>query len=124
MDTTIIEVIKQMGYVIPSIITATCTFTAVIKGMFDITKEWLNHLISWVLSIACAEAYILVNGVSFGLGGWDYLVGAVCGLIVGASANGVYDWEVVKKFFDGISDLFPSPVRKARAAEYRAKLAE
>ena len=111
MDTTAIEVIKQMGYVIPSIITATCTFTALIKGMFDITKQWLNHLISWVLSVACAEAYILINGVSFGL-------------IVGASANGVYDWEVMKKFFDGISDLFPSPVRKARAAEYRAKLAE
>lgn len=124
MDTTIIEVVKQMGVVIPSIITATCTFTAVLKGLFDITKEWVNHLVSWVLSIACAELYILVNGISFGLGALDYLVAAICGLIVGASANGVYDWEVIKKFFDGISNLFPSPKRKARAAEYRAKLAQ
>ena len=124
MDISAIEVIKQMGIVIPSIITATCTFTALIKGMFDVSKQWVNHLISWLISILCAEGYIFVNGFSFGLGGWDYAVGAVCGLIVGASANGIYDWEVIKNFFDGISNLFPSPVRKAKEAEYRAKLAE
>lgn len=114
MEVTVPEILKQMGYVIPSIIAATCTITAALKGIFDITKEWVNHLISWVLSVACAEAFVYFNGLTFGLGGWDYAIGAVCGIIVGASANGIYDWEAIKNFFDAISNLFPSPKRKAK----------
>ena len=117
MDVSVLDVIKQMTYVIPSIIAATCAITAAIKGVFDITNEKVNHLISWVVSVIGAEAFVLFQGLTFGLGGWDYLVAGVCGIIVGASSNGIYDWEAIKKFFDAISNLFPSPKRKAALVE-------
>jgi hypothetical protein len=37
---------------------------------------------------------------------WNYVVGGVCGLIVGGAANGVYDWPAVAKIFDAITKLF------------------
>jgi len=106
MDVTVIDVIKQMTYVIPTIIAATCTLTAAIHGIFKIEKAWVNHLISWLLAVGVAEAFVGFNGLTFGLGGWDYAVGALCGLITGAAANGVYDWEKIKAFFDMITNLF------------------
>ena len=106
MEVTVVEVIRQMGYVIPSIITATCTLTAAIKGIFKIEKEWVNHLISWVLAMLCAIGFVALNGLSFGLGGWDYAIGALCGVLVGASANGVYDWNTVQVLFDAITSIF------------------
>jgi hypothetical protein len=30
----------------------------------------------------------------------------VCGLITGSAANGVYDWEAIKAFFDAITNIF------------------
>ena len=106
MDVTVIDVIRQMGYVIPSIIAATCTVTAAVKGMFKIETGWVNHLISWVLAIVCALGFVAFNGLTFGLGTWDYAIGAVCGVIVGASANGVYDWQTIQVFFDAITKMF------------------
>ena len=106
MDVNVIDVIKQMSYVIPSIIAATCTLTAMIKGIFKIETQWVAHLVSWLVAVLCAEGFVGLNGLTFGLGGWDYLVGGVCGVIVGASANGVYDWEKIKAFFDAITALF------------------
>jgi len=106
MDVNVIDLIKQMSYVIPSIIAATCTLTAMVKGIFKIETAWVAHLVSWLLSILTAEGFVALNGLTFGLGGWDYLVGGVCGLIVGASANGVYDWEKIKTFFDAITNMF------------------
>lgn len=106
MDVTVIDVIKQMAYVIPTIIAATMSLTAAIHGIFKIEKAWVNHLISWLLAIGCAEAFVACNGLTFGLGGWDYAIGALCGLITGAASNGVYDWEKIKEFFDLITKLF------------------
>ena len=118
----VIDLIKQMGYVIPSIIAAVCTLTALLKGIFTIEKPWVNHLVSWILSVACAEGFVALNGLTFGLGGWDYLVAGICGIIVGASANGIYDWEKIKSFFDAITNLFGyekkiEERKAARAAE-------
>ena len=106
MEVSVIDLIKQMTYVIPSIIAATCTITAAIHGIFKIEKPWVNHLISWVISILCALGFVALNGLTFGLGGWDYAIGAVCGLITGAAANGVYDWEAIQAFFDAITNIF------------------
>ena len=118
METTVIEVIRQMGYVIPSIIAATCTLTAALKGIFSIEKPWVAHLVSWILAMLCSEGFVFFNGLTFGLGGYDYLVGAACGLIVGASANGFYDWEKIKAFFDLITSLFGNTkAKKAKVAE-------
>ena len=112
----VIDLIKQMTYVIPSIIAATCTLTAAVKGIFKIETPWVAHLVSWLLALLCAEGFVLFNGLTFGLGGWDYAVGGVCGLIVGASANGVYDWETIKAFFDAITRLFGGGTAKKAAA--------
>lgn len=117
METTVIEVIRQMGYVIPSIIAAACTLTAAIKGLFDIQKAWVNHLVSWIIAMLSAEGFVFFNGLTFGLGGYDYLVGAVCGLIVGASSNGVYDWDKIKDFFNLITTLFGNARNKMVKAQ-------
>ena len=117
MEVNVIDLIRQMTYVIPSIIAATCTLTAMVKGLFKIETGWVNHLVSWILSVVCAEGFIFFNGLTFGLpGGWDYAVGAVCGLIVGASANGVYDWKKVKAIFDAITQAFGGVTVKKEAA--------
>lgn len=115
MEVNVIDVIKQMGYVIPSIIAATCTLTAMLKGLFKIETPWVAHLVSWVLALLCAEGFVLFNGLTFGLGGWDYLVGGLCGVIVGASANGFYDWEKIKAFFDAITNMFGGGQKKVAA---------
>ena len=106
MEVTVVDVIRQMEYAVPSIITVTCMLTAVIKGIFKIEKSWVNHLISWVLAVACSVGFVALTALTFGLGGWDYAVGAVCGIFVGASANGVYDWQTVQSLFDAITSLF------------------
>lgn len=103
---TVADLLKQMSIAIPSIITATMTLTSAIHGIFDIKKDWVNHLISWLLSVAIAEAFVACNGLTFGLGGWDYAIGAVCGIIVGACSNGIYDWQSIKSMFDIITNLF------------------
>ena len=33
-------------------------------------------------------------------------MGGVSGLITGGAANGFYDWPLVKKFFDAITNAF------------------
>lgn len=106
MEISVIDVIKQMAYVIPSIIAATCTLTAAIHGAFKIEKAWVNHLISWIIAVGSAEAFIACNGLTFGLGAWDYAIGAVCGIITGAASNGIYDWESIKAIFDAITKFF------------------
>lgn len=95
-----------MEYVVPSVITVTCMFTAALKGIFKIEKAWVNHLISWVLAVAFSVGLVALKALTFGLGGWDYAVGAVCGIFVGASANGVYDWQTMQTFFDAITQVF------------------
>lgn len=106
MDVTVTSVLTQMSYVIPTIIAAAMTLTSAIHGIFKTTKGWVDHLISWVIAVGVAEGFVALNGLTFGLGGWDYAIAAVCGLIVGASSNGIYDWEKIKAFFDAFSGLF------------------
>ena len=71
---------------------------------------------SWVVAVLCAEGFVCFNGLTFGLGGWDYAIGGVCGLIVGASANGVYDLESIKAIFDAITRFFGGGTLKKQAA--------
>lgn len=112
MEVSVIDLLKQMAIAVPSIMVGTQAITAAIHGAFKITKSWLVHLISWVVSIGGAECFVALNGLTFGLGGWDYAIGAVCGVIVGACANGVYDWKGIKKIFDAITNLFGKKDKK------------
>ena len=122
---TVSALLSQLAIAVPAIILASNTLTAALQGIFDIKNTKVVHVMNWVIGVLAGLGFVAFNGLTFGLAPWaNYVLGGVAGLLAAAASNGVYDWEVMKKFFDGISDLFPSPVRKARAAEYRAKLAE
>lgn len=106
MDTTIIDVIKQLEYVIPTMMAAEALLTSTIKGIFKIESNFVNNILSWVISIGTAMLFVLCNGLTFGLGGWDYAVAAVGGIIVGLATNKIYTWDKIKALLDAITALF------------------
>ena len=106
MEVTVLDVIKQMEVVIPSILAATLLLTSTIKGIFKIDSDLVNTILSWVISVGTACLFVLCNGLDFGLGGWNYAVAAVCGLITGLAANKIYTWDAIKTLLDAITNLF------------------
>lgn len=102
----IIDVIKQLEVVIPSMMAAELLLTSTIKGIFNIKSDLVNTILSWVLSLGTAFLFVLCNGLDFGLGGWNYAVAAVGGLIVAICTNKIYTWKKVKAALDAITDLF------------------
>ena len=103
----VVELIKQMCYVIPSIMVGTQAITAAIHGAFNIqNKNWV-HAISWIVAILAGIAFVGFDGLDFGLSkAWNYTLGGVCGLIVGGMSNGWYDWDGIAKIFDAITNVF------------------
>lgn len=107
MEVTVVEVLKQMAYVIPSILLGTQTITAAIHGAFNISNKNVVHAISWIVAILGGIAFVAFNGLDFGVAtAWNYVLGGVCGVIVGGAANGVYDWPAVARIFDAITKWF------------------
>ena len=106
METTVIDVIKQLEVVIPTMMAAEALLTSTIKGIFKIESDLANNILSWVLSIGTAMLFVLCNGLTFGLGGWDYAVAAVGGIIVGLAVNKIYTWDKIKALLDAITALF------------------
>ena len=107
MEVTVIDVIKQLAYVIPSIMIGTQTLTACIHGAFKIKNDNINHAISWIVAVLTGLGFVLFNGLTFGLPVWaDYVLGGICGLIVGGTGNGWYDWPAISRIFDAITALF------------------
>ena len=106
METTVIDVIKQLEYVIPTMMAAEALLTSTIKGIFKIESDLVNNILSWVISIGTAMLFVLCNGLTFGLGGWDYAVAAVGGIIVGLATNKIYTWDKIKALLDAITALF------------------
>lgn len=102
----IIDVIKQLEVVIPTMMAAELLLTSTIKGIFNIKSDLVNTILSWVLSLGTAFLFVLCNGLDFGLGGWNYAVAAVGGLIVAICTNKIYTWEKVKALLDAITALF------------------
>lgn len=113
METTVIDVIKQMAYVVPSILVGTQAITAAIHGAFKIENKNIVHAISWIVAVLAGIGFVAFNGLNFGLPtAWNYVLGGVCGLIVGGTANGFYDWPLVSKIFDAITSLFSKKKQK------------
>lgn len=106
METTFIDVLNQLKVVIPAMMTAELLLTSTIKGIFNITSDLANTILSWVLSLGTAFLFVLCNGLDFGLGGWNYAVAAVGGLIVAICVNKIYTWDKIKTWLDAITDLF------------------
>ena len=113
MDVTVIEVLKQMGIAVGSILVGAQTITAVIHGAFKIENKNIVHAISWIVATLAGLGFVAFNGLNFGLPTvWNYIVGGICGLIAGGAANGWYDWPAVSKIFDVITNLFNKTSKK------------
>ena len=108
----IIELLKQLVVAVPTVIAATLLLTEAIKRIVKIETPWVNHLVSWLISVGVSLLFVLTGQLSFGLGGWDYAIGAVFGLIAGGASNGLYDWDAVRALVQIIIDLFGKGVRK------------
>lgn len=102
----VLTLLQQLAVAIPSILVGTQFITAAIHGAFKIENPNWNHAISWIIAVLAGLGFVQFNGLTFGLGGWDYAVGGVCGLLAGGAANGCYDWPAVSKIFDAITTLF------------------
>lgn len=107
MEVTVIDLLKQMAVAIPSILVGTQAVTAAVHGAFRIENKNVVHAISWIVATLAGLGFVAFNGLDFGLPtAWNYVVGGVCGLIVGGAANGVYDWPLVGRIFDAVTGLF------------------
>lgn len=107
MEVTVIDLIKQFAVAVPAILVGTQTITAAIHGAFKIENANIVHAISWVVAVLAGLGFVAFNGLNFGLAPvWNYVLGGVAGLIVGGAANGWYDWPLVEKIFDAITNLF------------------
>ena len=107
MEVTVIEVLKQMAVAVPSIMVGTQAITAAIHGAFKIENKNVVHALSWIIATLAGLGFVAFNGLDFGLPQvWNYVIGSVCGLLVGGAANGVYDWPAVAKIFDVITRVF------------------
>lgn len=102
---TIIEVIKQIAIAV-GIISGSSILTGLVNAAANIRNKTVKHILSWVLPIGVAELLCAIGTVTFGFGGWDYLLSAVAGAAVGAASNGLYDWEWVSNLIDKLYDLF------------------
>ena len=106
MEVTVIDLLKQLAIAIPSIMVGSQAITAAIHGSFKIENDNWNHAISWIVAVLAGLGFVAFNGLTFGLGYWDYLFGGLAGLCVGAMSNGFFDWPAIKALFDAITNVF------------------
>lgn len=107
MEVTVIDLLNQMKVAIPSILVGTQAITAAIHGAFKIEDKNIVHAISWIVATLAGLGFVAFNGLDFGLPvTWNYIVGGICGLIVGGTANGWFDWPWIEKIFNTITALF------------------
>ena len=88
------------------IISVSSVLTGLLNAVANIQNKKVKHVVSWVVPIVAGLILCATNAISFGYGGWDYLMAAASGALVGGASNGLYDWEVVSNFIDKFYDLF------------------
>lgn len=102
---TVLDLIKQLGIVFPSVIVGSQALTAVIRGSLNIQSGKAIHAINWIIGTLAGAAFVLLNGLTFGIGPWvDVALGAVAGLIGAGASNGLYEWKKIKKIFSALAD--------------------
>ena len=109
---TVLDVIKQVSVSVPSIIAGTIVLTGMINGAFNIQNKNIKHLISWIVAIIEAIVTCACGGLTFGFGGWDYVISAATGLLAGGASNGLYDWSAISSIIDKFYDLFGHKVTR------------
>lgn len=94
------------------ILTATVVLASLVSGtLMDFVKrfiktdkKWVNHLISWILSIVAAfVAYAIGYLPAASEPWWVWIL--IEGVGIGLIANGIYTIDVVKKFYDFIFEF-------------------
>lgn len=106
MEITVVDLLSKMTVAIPTIMGATLLLTSTIKGIFNLKKDWVKQLLSWIISIGTALIFVACNQLTFNVGCWDYAVAAVCGFITGLSTNEIYSWKKIKARLDALTELF------------------
>lgn len=112
--TAIVNLLTQLGIVVSSIIAGNTVLTGAVNGAFNVQKNWVKHLISWVLATVAGVVValsggldtILIPGVEEITTWMKIGVGGACGLVAGGASNGLYDWEAVSGIIDKFYDLF------------------
>lgn len=112
MTITVVELLKQLAVAVPSILAGVMLVTSAIDEGFNITNKNWRHAISWILAVVTAVIFTATGQLTFGLGGWDYAISVVFGVIAGGAANGIYDWPAVTKIIDAFGKLFVPKSRK------------
>ena len=110
---------KQLSVAVPSIVVATQTLTASLKGIFKIENSKLNRAISWLMAVLVGIGFVAFNGLAIVTAPmWvNYIFGAVAGFIAGIAANGFYDLTPVWNFFNAITNVFNSERKAKQLAE-------
>ena len=102
---TFFEVLKQIAIAV-GIISGSSVLTGLVNAAANIKNNTVKHIVSWVIPIVSGLILCATGVLSFGYGGWDYLLSAVAGAATGAASNGLYDWEFVSNIIDKLYDLF------------------
>lgn len=102
---TALEVIKQIAIAV-GVISGSSILTGLVNAAANIQNKTVKHIMSWVIPIVVAEILCAIGTISFGFGGWDFLMSAGAGALVGGASNGLYDWEFVSDFIDKFYELF------------------
>ncbi len=108
---TISSLLNQLVVAVPAIILASNTLTAALQGVFNIKEGKTVHLINWIIGVLTGLGFVAANGLTFGLAPWlNYVLGGVAGLLGAAASNGLYDWELVKKLFNALTNLLGTSI--------------
>lgn len=103
---TVALVLRQLLIFIPTLIASSTVVTGTVNGVLNVENGTLKHIISWIVPVILAVLTVLTGGLTFGLGAYDYLIGAFFGLVAGGASNGVYEWKVIENLIDNIYFLF------------------
>lgn len=121
---TVAMILKQLLIMVPTMVASTTVITGAINGAFNIENSTVKHVITWIVAILGGVATVLTGGLTFGLGAWDYLIGAAFGALAGGVANEVYRWEWLKTIIDNIYYIFGNGQTIEKKRAIRAKQAE
>lgn len=103
----ITTLVSQLLIAVPSIIIGTQALTSVFNGICKIDARWARHLVSWIFALIISLSFVATGALSFGLPVvWEYVVGAVAGILAGGAANGFYDWDFIGNIFNALENLF------------------
>lgn len=101
----VLEVLRQIA-IAAGIISGSSVLTGLLNAAMNIQNTTVKHIVSWAIPIIAGLILCATNAISFGYGGWDYLMAAFSGAVVGGASNGLYDWPAVSNIIDKFYDLF------------------